>query len=106
LSAGGEWRLWPNGALRAGFYTQADPSDYDVRPAGFSEEDSRLFDLRSTTHSAYTDKNSELFLTLGGGVDVGSAFGIDLSIEDSHLISDYGRTLVKVGVTGRLLNNP
>ncbi len=103
VAAGGEWRAGEKGTLRAGFYTQSDPSEYDVIP-GATEEDRRLFDLRSATASAYSDKNSEVFLAAGGGYRMGS-FSIDLSIEDSHLISDYGRTLVKIGLTGRLLNN-
>lgn len=102
LSVGGEWRASRRTALRAGLYTQPDPGDYGGAP-GLTEEDLRLFDLRSATASSYSDENDEIFLTGGVGVLLG-AFSLDAAVEDSHFISDYGRTLFKIGLTGRLVN--
>lgn len=102
-SVGGEWRVSPRTALRAGAYSQIDAFD-ESGTGGRSDEDQRLFDLRSPTASSYSDKNNEIFLTGGVGFRFG-AFTLDASLEDSHLMSDYGRTLVKAGLTGRLLNN-
>lgn len=100
VSLGGEWRFKPGMAARAGFYTQADTGDFSSTP-GRTEEDLRLLDLRTATTSSYSDKNSEVFLTGGFGVQSGY-FKLDASIEDSHLISDFGRTIFKLGLTAVL----
>lgn len=100
-SVGGETRKASgNLALRAGLYTQTDPSNYAAR-AGATEEDMRLLDLRSATTSAAAGENNEIFLTGGIGLRAGH-FLIDASVEDSHLISDFGRTIVKFGFTALL----
>ncbi len=100
VAAGSEWRARPSLALRAGFYTQTDPGDY-AAASGLTDEDLRIRDLRASTVSSYSDENTEVFLTGGFGIRSGY-FTLDASVEDSHLISDYGRTLVKVGLTGLL----
>ncbi|MFN0150412.1 MAG: hypothetical protein ACKVU1_06840 [bacterium] len=87
-------------ALRAGLYTQPDPSKYEGT-ASLTEEDLRLLDLRSATTSASAGENNEIFFTGGLGVRA-SYFLFDLSVEDSHLISDFGRTIVKLGFTALL----
>jgi len=87
-------------AIRAGLYTQSDPSNYQAN-AGATEEDMRLLDLRSPTSSASSGENNEIFLTCGIGLRT-SYFLIDASFEDSHLISDFGRTIVKLGFTALL----
>jgi hypothetical protein len=100
FSCGGEWRFRPYLTARAGFYTQIDTGDY-AATSSRTEEDLRLLDLRSPTTSSYPDENDEVFLTGGFGVRAGY-FAIESSIEDSHLISDFGRTIVKLGVTAVL----
>jgi hypothetical protein len=99
-SAGTEWRVSASNTIRAGLYTATDPGDYSPT-AGLTDEDLRIRDLRAATVSSYPDENTEVFLTGGFGLRTGY-FTFDASVEDSHLFSDYGRTLLKFGLTGRL----
>jgi hypothetical protein len=99
-SLGAEWRTSPRVAFRGGAYTQFDASDY-VATDSLSEKDARFVDIRMATSSTYPAENDEVFLTAGAGFKAGS-FEIDASVEDSHLFADFGRTLVKLGLTAVL----
>lgn len=100
VSLGGEWRTSPRVAFRGGAYTQFDASDY-ASTDSLSEKDARFVDIRSPTSSTYPAENNEVFLTAGAGFKAG-VFEIDASVEDSHLFGDFGRVIVKLGLTAVL----
>ena len=100
VSLGGEWRKSPAWGFRGGLYTRLDPSDF-TETLPVSEDDARFMEIRSPTHSTYPAQNDEVFLTAGAGFKA-SVFEIDASIEDSHLFADFGRTIVKLGLTAVL----
>jgi hypothetical protein len=99
-SLGAEWRTSSRFAFRGGAYTQFDASDYAATDS-LSETDARYLDIRQPTSSTYPAENNEVFLTAGVGLKAGS-FEIDASVEDSHLFADFGRTIVKLGLTAVL----
>jgi hypothetical protein len=99
-SLGAEWRMSSHYAFRGGAYTQFDASDYAATDS-LSETDARYLDIRQPTSSTYPAENNEVFLTAGVGLKAGS-FEIDASVEDSHLFADFGRTIVKLGLTAVL----
>jgi hypothetical protein len=99
-SLGAEWRTSSHLAFRGGAYTQFDASDYAATDS-LSVTDARYLDIRQPTSSTYPAENNEVFLTAGVGLKAGS-FEIDASVEDSHLFADFGRTIVKLGLTAVL----